>query len=491
MGIPLRLAVLFVQPEELETIRHVFEAEGERVEFRILDRPEELASLSSIETDVILVAHADGRSDVRAWLPTLTPSSTRPPLVVLSEGQVDEPGLAAELRGAGALVVMPIGQPVRLVEAIRLAGGFRRSTPSGDEVGLAEYRRMASLMEKIGHNLRGLLGGIGNAVEVLSFQCPPGALSQRRTIALLDRQCRQMAGLLDDYSEVIRLQSEKARPLEVVELGAFLNRAIDRASTELTDDQVEFDRLPRLDPLWLRIDASGLEHLVRHALLYCARRSPACQHVKLGWSAGDGRIVLDFQRSCEVSVSTGSFSAKDVDMDYYLASLLAERLGGRLTLGASFVVELPLLQAESPAESKAVRVSTSPDGRAVTTSRHVLMVDDNLESIQALGLLIGRLGWHVRITSDIAEALQMIRTIRPRVVTIDLQMPVMDGQTLARLIRDESSIDRPRPLLIGITGTADVPQTDDQGRSCFDHFLTKPVRKDQIASLLPRLEQSA
>ncbi len=85
----------------------------------------------------------------------------------------------------------------------------------------------------------------------------------------------------------------------------------------------------------------------------------------------------------------------------------------------------------------------------------------------------------------------MIRTIRPGVVLIDLQMPVMDGQTFARVVRSEASIDCPRPLLIGITGTADVPKTDDQGRSCFDHFLTKPVRKDQIASLLPRLEQSA
>ena len=71
---------------------------------------------------------------------------------------------------------------------------------------------MAGLMRVIGHNLRDQLEGISNAVEVLSFQCGEGSLSQRRTIELLDRQCRRMTGLLDDYAKLARVESDAPEP---------------------------------------------------------------------------------------------------------------------------------------------------------------------------------------------------------------------------------------------------------------------------------------
>jgi CheY-like chemotaxis protein len=112
------------------------------------------------------------------------------------------------------------------------------------------------------------------------------------------------------------------------------------------------------------------------------------------------------------------------------------------------------------------------------------MIDDHPATVEVLGLLIGRRGWNVRVTPDIFEALEVIRTFRPEVVLIDLHMPLMKGDALARLIRrDESAV---RPLLIGISGSTELSGEEEQGvLSCFDHFLVKPVRSDEVAALLP------
>lgn len=485
MTVSLRLAELHVDPEELRVIKDAVEAEGGSISFRHMDRPTTMAMIGPGDADVMVAAHRKGLWDAHSWLP-LRKGDQGPPIILVTEE--DSLEQLEELRRLGAFTVVPRGHPACLVQAVRLAVGSSIPVPS---LGLpveppaeAEHRRLAGLMRLIGHNMRDLLGVITNAVEVLSFQNVSGSLSQQRTIELLDRQCRRMVGLLDDSSEIARIESGEApEVVEVFELGGLLMRAIRRAQQEARDEQVDFDRVLRPDPLWVRIDARRLEHLIRHSLHFCRRAAPSCELIRIDWRLTTDRLELVFEVLPEVKQIEMPRSDKAIDLDLFLASIFADRLGGRLRPGPPFVVEFPGIIVTDGVPDGA-RAGPTPTGQPPPhrSAGHVVLVDENLESIQALGLLIGRLGWHVRATPRIEEAREMIQAVRPHVVLIGLHLPFIEGQSLARSIRHDLVMGA--PLLIGISSSSHPPTIDRDGERTFDHIVTKPVRLAELAALL-------
>ena len=477
MPFPLRMATLDVTPDEVEAIRLAAEGEGERIEALRISCFEELPQLLPTGVDVIVAAHAPPEEDVMQWLPHVCRDEA-PPVVIVTE--VPSEADANRLRQAGAFAVVPRGSLGVLARAVRRTSVWNAAASRSD------LRRMSSLIRVIGHNLRGVLGGVTNAVEVLNFQTPAGDLAQKRTIAFLDRQCRRMSDLLDDYSELSRFELGSPAPiLKVSELGVSLNRAVDRARLEVSDGPIEFDRGRSAGAVWLATEPNRLEQMVRHALIFVRRRSPRNEpvHLHVRRLADQIELVISSESDHSLDVMTGG--GHEVDLDYFLSAVIAGRLGGHIEAGPPFVISLPNA-ANKAGSSQRSGLSLGSSTGISDGVNHVLIVDDRPESVQALGILIGRLGWNVRVTPDISEALQMVRQTCPAVVLIDLHMPIMDGQTLARLIRREYPIDP--PLIVGMTGTSDQPEPDGKQERSFDHFLLKPVRREQIIALLPHRE---
>ena len=78
--------------------------------------------------------------------------------------------------------------------------------------------------------------------------------------------------------------------------------------------------------------------------------------------------------------------------------------------------------------------------------RLVLIVDDDPDILQTLGLCLSTEGYRVVMASNGEEALEVLKTERPDVILLDLMMPVMDGwQFVAEL--DARGL-RTAPLLI-------------------------------------------
>ena len=63
----------------------------------------------------------------------------------------------------------------------------------------------------------------------------------------------------------------------------------------------------------------------------------------------------------------------------------------------------------------------------MTGPRHVLVVDDDLDSRTLLQLALSFLGYAVTSATNGQEALVAARQHRPDVILLDLAMPVMDG----------------------------------------------------------------
>ena len=57
----------------------------------------------------------------------------------------------------------------------------------------------------------------------------------------------------------------------------------------------------------------------------------------------------------------------------------------------------------------------------------VMIVDDNRDGADALGLLVEELGNQVHVTYGGAKALEVATTFRPNLMLVDLAMPDLDG----------------------------------------------------------------
>jgi CheY-like chemotaxis protein len=112
----------------------------------------------------------------------------------------------------------------------------------------------------------------------------------------------------------------------------------------------------------------------------------------------------------------------------------------------------------------------------------VLIVDDNQDGADALGLLVEELGNQVHVTYGGAKALEVATAFRPDLMLVDLIMPEMDGRNLVMRLRQIPAFFRTR--IVAITGHADEENKSAAIKAGCDTVLFKPVTLAAIKSVL-------
>ena len=128
---------------------------------------------------------------------------------------------------------------------------------------------------------------------------------------------------------------------------------------------------------------------------------------------------------------------------------------------------------------------TSPTPPAAFSGR-ILLIDDNVDLLEAMSFLLADLGFEVTTASDPMAALALAPAFKPHVAVMDLGLPVMDGYRLAVEMRRLFPAGTPR--LVAMSGYG---QASDRMRSAaagFEHHLVKPVDVDDLVLALRSLK---
>src|SRR5579872_2410274 len=112
----------------------------------------------------------------------------------------------------------------------------------------------------------------------------------------------------------------------------------------------------------------------------------------------------------------------------------------------------------------------------------VLIVDDNRDGADTLGLLVEELGNQVHVTYGGANALNVATTFGPDLVLVDLVMPNMDGCDLVKRLRQVP--DFAHTQIVAITGLKDDEYKTLARKAGCDAVLVKPVALKQIKAVL-------
>lgn len=103
----------------------------------------------------------------------------------------------------------------------------------------------------------------------------------------------------------------------------------------------------------------------------------------------------------------------------------------------------------------------------------ILIVDDNPVNLKLARVLLIGAGHEVRTAGDAEEVLEVLKTFRPRLILMDLQLPGMDGLTLTRQLKDDAAT---RDIAI-VALTAYAMKGDEEkarAAGCID-YITKPL----------------
>ena len=155
------------------------------------------------------------------------------------------------------------------------------------------------------------------------------------------------------------------------------------------------------------------------------------------------------------------------------------------------VIEGDDIDVKAKAKAKAqARAAAKTAGSAFDPRQiRVLLVEDNeINQIIAEELLTG-LGYTVDIAGNGQEALDMLEKNAYHVVLMDIQMPVLDGLTAAKRIREEPKYkDLP---IVALTAHASPSDKEKSLNSGMNDHITKPIDPDVLNSTLARLLSGA
>jgi len=128
-------------------------------------------------------------------------------------------------------------------------------------------------------------------------------------------------------------------------------------------------------------------------------------------------------------------------------------------------VQLPA-ELRGPA---AVEAPTPTAAASAETASTVLVIDDDAPSRELLARFLGREGFRIVTASSGAEGLRLAREIRPRLITLDVLMPGMDGWSVLAELKADPELAEIPVVVVSITDDAALGYA--LGAS---EYLTKP-----------------
>ena len=228
-------------------------------------------------------------------------------------------------------------------------------------------------------------------------------------------------------------------------------------------------------------------------------------HVTLRFAVRDTGIGLTPEQAAELfqsfhqADSSTSRRYGGTGLGLAISRKLAERMGGEVGVSSQlgegstfwFTVRLARTQQPQPALKPLPHTADGLEpGAAATGDPHaagaalgrILAVDDNEVNLQIARELLRNQGFEVDVALDGQQALDLVRVQAYDLVLMDMQMPVMDGLSATRAIRQ-----LPEGLRLPIVAmTANAMEKDRQDclEAGMNDFITKPMDPARLAAVV-------
>ena len=368
-------------------------------------------------------------------------------------------------------------------------------------------RRKDKFLAMLAHELRNPLAPISAAASLLRMR----TLDPQRvavTSEVISRQVAHMTNLIDDLLDVSRV-TRGLVTLEIAEepLGGIINDAIEQVTPLIRakGQRISLDLAP--EPVLVSGDKKRLVQALSNILNNATKYTPEGGHIRLTTTfratcvqidVTDDGIGMDpdFTSRAFVLFSQAERSSDrasgGLGLGLALVKSLAElhhgtvsAFSGGIGKGSTFSLVLPCLLEREVKQDGALY---DDDARQGMPPLRIMIVDDNQDAALMMAMLLEAANHEVIVNHSAKAALELARVARPDVFLLEIGLPEMDGNILARHLRTQP--ETASAILIAATGYGQEHDRKATRAAGFDHHLVKPLNSDHLLSLLADIAQA-
>jgi PAS domain S-box-containing protein len=365
--------------------------------------------------------------------------------------------------------------------------------------------RKDEYLAMLAHELRNPLAPIATAAELLK-KAQPNPMLVERTSTVIARQVNHMTELLDDLLDVSRVTRGLINlKIEVLNVSETLRDAIEQSNAHIVKKNQQLLTDIPLSPSFVTGDQTRLIQIFANLLNNASKYTGTSGKIFLRLTASKETVTIEI-RDTGIGMSQSLLphvfelfaqgerspdrSQGGLGLGLSLVKSLVELQGGHVTAhsegagkGSTFRVQLPrAYPAGISLDEGDVWPEPEPSSIPNAALLSVLIVDDNVDAADTLGLLLDAVGYTVSVAHGSAAALEQARLLSPNVMFLDIGLPDMDGYQLARTLRQRP--ETAECYLVALTGygqPGDIRKALDAG---FDRHMTKPVNLSLVLDLL-------
>jgi signal transduction histidine kinase len=414
------------------------------------------------------------------------------------------------LRSDGDTVDGVIVNAVEVTEQIRTRDRFEKSHAERERLVLELERASRAkdeFLAMLGHELRNPLAPIVTALQLMRMHPDAGTLHEQ---GIIQRQVDHLVRLVDDLLDISRITRGKIElKKRTVRVADVLMSAVEMASLLLEQRHHELRVDVEPDLVWT-VDGTRVAQVVSNLLTNAARYTAVGGEVRLAARRESPGIIAVSVRDTGRGIPK-KMLPRVFDLFYQgrrsldraegglgiglaLVKSLVEMHGGTVSVesagpgrGSEFTIHVPVAPStcEGGATSEGVAREASRAKSPAPNRHRVLLVDDNIDGVEALALLLSECGHQVKAVYDPASALQIVRRFQPEIAVIDIGLPVMDGYQLIGRLRE--ALAGRACLFIALTGYGQDVDRSRSRAAGFDHHVVKPVDPSQLLRLIAEL----
>jgi CheY-like chemotaxis protein len=121
--------------------------------------------------------------------------------------------------------------------------------------------------------------------------------------------------------------------------------------------------------------------------------------------------------------------------------------------------------------------------------KKILYIEDNEQNMYLVRFILEKHGYEVYAAMDGQEGIDRAAAVKPDLILLDIQLPLMDGYDVARQLRTNSDLagisivavtsyamagDRDKALAAGCNGYIEKPINPDTFIQQLEHYISKP-----------------
>ncbi|MDD5580780.1 MAG: ATP-binding protein [Methylobacter sp.] len=361
-------------------------------------------------------------------------------------------------------------------------------------------RAKSQLLANISHELRTPLNGIVGFTHLLQKKSSL-SLEDKKQINII-RQCSDdLLTLINDILDISSIESKQIKTDYLdFDFDALLANIIEIFKLQADEKHLELVVKNNVTSYYLRGDEKRIRqiivNLLNNAIKYTEQGrvtiTSCYQEGNLKISVEDtgcGIAKKDLEHifSPFVQINATNYSKEGVGLGLAITKELVNFMDGELSvtsqagIGSIFSVSLPLPAREKSYSYVACQKQT---GTEKATGTQILIADDNEINLLLLNNMLEPQGCQVDSAVDGKEALQLINQKHYQMALIDINMPVMTGLELVRILRSQHN-----PIIMtAISAYADETKITEALSAGFDYYLTKPIDEDQLTKLVQSIE---